>query len=736
MGPPGLATMSKSSETRGHPHSVSSPSERVFSIPLPKKAPLNTPGTPVLEDFPQNDDEKERLQRRRSRVFDLQFSTDSPHLLASPSSRNVDVSATTPKFTNTQITEHYSTCIKLSTENKITTKNAFGLHLIDFMSEILKQKDTEPTNFKVAAGTLDASTKIYAVRVDVVHADTYRVLGGLGKDAPSPEDEEDPGADGSATETRSTKKPPKPKKKHSYKTIEQNLNNLNVSEADRKYAVDPMFQKTAASFDECSTVGVFLSTLHCQDYRSELLFPSDVQPLSTGEPLELPDLGWVEMTDLKAPLQQCVENCQLCPSLAGFQFTKWDSETHTESVSALVDKFKKSDQVFDVDAEVEESDGGDFLDGPLEDDFDANDEPEHTATGDHEEFRSWKEPCQIQSCQEEMISLGDGDIRTMCPLLSMKPGEYSYFSPRTMKMWAGPDHWRFRPRHKQDTTSQSETRKRSTKKDFEIDFDEDIDFDVYFRKSKAATVLSKSTLENQNYRATTLPTDFHYKIDTLVQLHLKPGLRLLKMDQRQKTGTEHYEEIGDYDYNNPNDTSNFCPGLQAADSDSEESDDLLAAPVGTFDLTSDPCHTPTTAQENGDAPEGPADITTYGESNLVAEPQKVNKIEIHYAKIAKKMDMKKLKQSMWSLLTDSPRKEASTEVSLSEPGAGGAPVGVAGNKMLSGLTKDLQKNLPPIMAQNLSIPLAFACLLHLANEKNLKLEGTEDLSDVLVRQGD
>lgn len=34
------------------------------------------------------------------------------------------------------------------------------------------------------------------------------------------------------------------------------------------------------------------------------------------------------------------------------------------------------------------------------------------------------------------------------------------------------------------------------------------------------------------------------------------------MAQGQRAGTEHYEEIGDYDYNNPNDTSNFCPGLQ------------------------------------------------------------------------------------------------------------------------------------------------------------------------------
>lgn len=63
--------------------------------------------------------------------------------------------------------------------------------------------------------------------------------------------------------------------------------------------VDPMFQKTAASFDECSTAGVFLSTLRCQDYRSELLFPSDMQTLSSGDPLELPDLGWVDMTDLE-----------------------------------------------------------------------------------------------------------------------------------------------------------------------------------------------------------------------------------------------------------------------------------------------------------------------------------------------------------------------------------------------------------------------------------------------------
>lgn len=43
---------------------------------------------------------------------------------------------------------------------------------------------------QMAAGTLDASTKIYAVRVDAVHADVYKVLGGLGKDSQSTREED------------------------------------------------------------------------------------------------------------------------------------------------------------------------------------------------------------------------------------------------------------------------------------------------------------------------------------------------------------------------------------------------------------------------------------------------------------------------------------------------------------------------------------------------------------------
>ncbi|XP_009956185.1 PREDICTED: condensin complex subunit 2 [Leptosomus discolor] len=596
------------------------------------------------------------------------------------------------------------------------------------MTQVLKQKDSELTNFKVAAGTLDASAKIYAVRVDAVHADTYKVLGGLGKDlAPTKNVDSPKGEDNPAPEAVGKVQT---KKKTSFKTIEQNLNNINVSEANRRCEIDPMFQKTVASFDECSTAGIFLTTLHTQSCHSELLFDSKIVPLPSSETLALPNSDPVEVMDLKPLLAQCIEKRPICSSLAGFQFTEWDAESHGESVSALLDKFKKSDQVFDIDAEID-SDGEDCVPTLPDDDFHC-DSPGNTAADKIGEFTenltSFGTVHQSERIDE--VPLGEGDIGTLCLHLSMKPGEYSYFSPRTLSMWAGPEHWRFRPRHKSEADSGKETKKRNAKKAFEVNFDEDVDFEVHFRKTKASVTLAKSILESQNVKSTTLPTDFNYDPANILQLFLKPAVKFYRTSE-PRSSLDHEDEIGEYDYNNPNDTSNFCPALQAADSDDDNDPVQLVGQTGEFNLTAHP---------EGRDPElhgviDDVNITTYGELNLIAEPQKVNKIVIQYAKTAKKMDMKRLKKNMWDLLTDDgQKKETVAEMEDAEKAEDTSVV--AGEKVFSSITKELLHRLPSVMATNLSVPLAFACLLHLANEKNLKLEGTEDLSDVLVKQGD
>ena len=52
-------------------------------------------------------------------------------------------------LTPAQLAEHYNNCIKLSAENKISTKNAFNLQLIDYMATMIKRKESDMSNFQV-----------------------------------------------------------------------------------------------------------------------------------------------------------------------------------------------------------------------------------------------------------------------------------------------------------------------------------------------------------------------------------------------------------------------------------------------------------------------------------------------------------------------------------------------------------------------------------------------------------
>lgn len=46
---------------------------------------------------------------------------------------------------------------------------------------------------------------------------------------------------------------------------------------------------------------------------------------------------------------------------------------------------------------------------------------------------------------------------------------------------------------------------------------------------------------------------------------------------------------------------------------------------------------------------------------------------------------------------------------------------MAGQRHFSELVARVPSKVPASMAQNLSVPIMFVCLLHLANEKNLKI---------------
>ncbi|XP_067879120.1 condensin complex subunit 2 isoform X2 [Heterodontus francisci] len=690
--------------------------DHIFVSPATRRQAIQSLKTSTKMDVVANDDERERKERRRSKVTDLQLSgIESP--LVSPVQRGTPQSFEA-KLSNNQISEHYSTCIKLCSENKITTKNAFGLHLIDYMADLLKEKESELTNFKMAAGTLDASTKIYAVRVDAVHSDVFRILGGLGKSTEEPGAEVNPGS----SEGENTKGYQKQhRRKHSYKTIEQNLSNITYGACDMKCEIDPMFQKAASLFDECSTVGVFMVNLQTYGHSTQLLFDSDAKLIQTGPAPDLPPIGYVEISDLEA-LQHSLEDKTICPSFEDFQFTNWDSEAHNQAVSSMMEKFKKSNHVFDMNAEPE------FAENQLEghdapvDDFDGDlcDDAGDLVSQD---FDDQQESSVMGHGQggKEMIALTDVDFDSLCVQLSNQPGEYSYFSPRIMKMWAGPNHWRFKPRHKEAIMDKN--KKKQAKKIFEIDFNENMNLETHFRETRAATTISKAAFDRRSKKLTTLPTDFHYDPDNITRLFLKPSV-MIKRIVKETICPDQDDRIGEYDYNNPNDISNFCPRAQP---DSDDDHDGFVPANDSFDVAME-------QDKNVFELDGKKlNITTYGGENLVAEPQKVNKILLNYSKTAKKMDVKRLKQNMWDLLTGNTHIPDGKNKMAEE--LQGDVITVKGQQSFKTITKNLFERLPSTMAKNLSVPMAFACLLHLANEKNLAIEGKEDLSDVVIKQG-
>ena len=122
----------------------------------------------------------------------------------------------------------------------------------------------------------------------------------------------------------------------------------------------------------------------------------------------------------------------------------------------------------------------------------------------------------------------------------------------------------------------------------------------------------------------------------------------------------------------------------------------------------------------------------------MSAPNKVEKIQIGYAKQAKKMDMKRLKAVEWNILQTScigQDKENDKDI-VNE--AEQKDIGFeSSSTCFSHLYKSLAESrlMPAKMAENLSVPLAFVALLHLCNERTLALNGAEDFSDFNITQG-
>lgn len=179
--------------------------------------------------------------------------------------------------------------------------------------------------------------------------------------------------------------------------------------------------------------------------------------------------------------------------------------------------------------------------------------------------------------------------------------------------------------------------------------------------------------------------------------------RELQFDCSKMNGSEQsIYQVGPYNYKNPSD-SQYCSQMIVDENANDSNCDFPHFEDFGDVATEDFVHRQ-------------APITS---DNLIDEPEFVPKNCIQYATKAKKMDMKKLKNEIWKCIIDNETIPQSN---------------VAKKHTFSEVMQQLPFHLNESMRQELSTPLAFVALLHLANEHNLKLTQVSDLQNFILEQ--
>ncbi|KAJ3154952.1 hypothetical protein HDU86_004471 [Geranomyces michiganensis] len=693
-------------------------------------SPASAGGSPHrLREVSSEDEKRKMAARRRQSVADDRMRRQSG--LFSPARRPATTATASaapqtpgrPKLSDAELRTSFEEWMKIAADNKINANNSWNLALIDYFADMTLLRDGDSINFQKASCTLDGCVKIYTSRVDSVDSETKKLLSGLVETNTRVESD----GDGEGEEEQNAEgKRPRRKAHRSGNTLEKDVTNLNVKTLDLEFMVDPLFKKTSADFDEGGAHGLLLNHLSISNEgkiifdASDVGVPADDDDAQTGQ--EKPPTEGVDMTKLHARFAQTFSSLwdqEVCPSLKHFEFSSDSSAAmpfpHMSSFDELSERL--ANDMSDND--------DDHFDG------DANDDNPFYDGGNADVSSGFCEDRNIVS------AIGPGNPLPDSAVVVMGKGEdsiFSYFDSALMRSWAGPEHWRSRPlaREKKDTSTVRKKRKLEETIDFLAD--EDIDLETIFAPATASIVLPKQQDKTRSNHL--LPDDMHFSSKDLLKLFLKPQYKI-KFYRKDRAGSApvNHEVDGPVEESfwaehqgAPEDglpPANDMHDRNESDDDDEEFEDAEEG-LSQMDL-------------NGSAAFGAG--IEFGDS-LVDEPRRVKAVPLSYARVAKKVDVKKLKDNIWRGLT-SDSKEHRAEPDDDDSSGNDTRV-VAGVKTLKEVVATLDTYYPEKKRKDISVAFCFICVLHLANEKNLRVvgsgagadsRGVTSLKDLTIAQG-
>nr|XP_018669190.1 condensin complex subunit 2 isoform X3 [Ciona intestinalis] len=670
-------------------------------------------------------------------------------------SRNLKISKTATvegtaerRWTKDELCQHYAQCMKLHQENKINHKNAFDLKLIEHMGEMILKDGS--LNFRVAGGTIIAGAKIYASRVDAIHSDIYRVLSSLGsgeKDDAEPDDGE-----------TDSQEPKSKKRKKNSKILETNEANLRLNMINTCVAVDGIDRKHNTAIDAASCDSLKFNNMPISDDGTTLLFDYDFSSASDADmPTEenTSEVFWELHKSL--PQQTLMNNVPLCET--------FKNTSNINAMFNLDQEIKKTAEKASESLSENEEIQDDFSCAAA-DDADDNIFAESNNDNNNEAMEDTVfETLPLPSATTPMDT-----TLTPAQLNAVSPGDYSYFKQsNVLSVFEGNQHWN---RHKSKRTSARASSsnddaddtvvKKKVKKAARKIFSEDLEKPTVSKKlqpqkcSKQKLDALKANKEFQVLQCKESKSDI--LLGCLVLRIVLEKLTMKKINFSGLTVSNSDKQV----------VCNIrCasdePCQQIVESSFEDNDDFLGnedqTQIGFPNYTASDSVFPDFTQNNSHHQAGQAPDANNGDytallegDHLISQPRKVEKIPIGFAKRAKRIDVKRLKGAMWSLLhkptterLPAPEHQDETitnETDDSQPADNELQTSVEpdispknDDFMFSDLYKKLPSNMSESLSENLSVPLAFTCLLHLANEKQLKISHLTTLSDLKISHG-
>lgn len=657
------------------------------------------------------------------------------------------------------ILSNFEEWIKLSTDNKITSKNSWQFALIDYFHDLNVIKDGENINFQRASATLDGCVKIYLSRVESVATETGKLLSGLatkkgvhGNEENDGEEKEgnaeDEEVDASMTDGDDIKK-----KRRVNRVLESTLvpfETIKIKKLDQELAIDPLFKKALAEFDEGGAKSLLLNTLSIDsDFRVIFDATSNPAPTSINDKKEKEtdqNNTDIDLSGLKRfiydPLPVPFNDQTLCPSMEQLEVVLSDINKAKSVLTDVNNRIQEDSREPQADYDQQNAINNDYDDdmgyedlGGMDIDIDEDNKSINNLNA-----------TDIDKLGDHRESNGNGAKDKVMDIALM-----SYFDEKMKSNWRGPEHWRIQAiksskrfdvqpaRKTSNPTDHTQTAASKKKQETIINFLEydDVDEDELFDAPKSHTTTTlkpdQRTSENRNK----LPEDIRYNSVRLTNLFMKPEKPILSFSRRKNLSSTQSKTLTDENYfakqysQHPNEEperllANVSTSMRQADLE-----ELNDADFGAVDFND--------ALEGTPEIEDPAKYGTVGSTQLITGGRKVRPEYVNFSRIAKRVDVKLLKANIWKSINEvpSPQVKKDGSVGLDDENNQKTPHEMAAEekpnlKTFRNVVETVGRMYGTDEKRDLSTSFCFICLLHLANEHSLNISTNENHDDLII----